>query len=128
MTRGAATVNGSMSLSAQDSFFNLKDVTERLGTKFRYIDVHEFLDQTLNVPDDSNPTLPGRHALNVTDEDQVEIDRRTDELIAGATYNNMKREDVEPSVRANYLAQKLMAAYDCNAFAAPCPTCAPRAG
>ena len=35
----------------------------------------------------SNPTLPGRHALNVTDEDQVEIDRRTDELIAGAIYN-----------------------------------------
>ena len=127
VTRGAATVNGSMSLSAQDSFFNLKDVTERLGTKFRYIAVHEFLDQTLNVPDDSNPTLPGRHALNVTDEDQVEIDRRTDELIAGATYNNMKREDVEPSVRANYLAQKLMAAYDCNAFAAPCPDmCATR--
>ena len=57
----------------------------------------------------------------------MEIDRRTDELIAGAIYNNMKREDVEPSVRANYLAQKLMAAYDCNAFAAPCPDmCATR--
>lgn len=127
VTRGTSTVNGSMSLSAQDSFFDLHDVTQRLGTKFRYIDVHEFLDQSQNVPDDSNPTLPGRHALNITDEDQVEIDRRTDELIENAVYDNMKREDVEPSVRANYLVQKLLAYYDCNAFAAPCPDmCATR--
>ena len=127
VTRGCATVNGSISLSTQDSFLNLDDVTKRLGTKFRYIDVHEFLDQSANIPDDTNPTLPGRHALNITDEDQKAIDKAADELINGAVYNNMKREDVEPSVRANYLVQKLLEHYDCNAFAAPCPDmCATR--
>ncbi|WP_102374207.1 hypothetical protein [Raoultibacter massiliensis] len=119
--------NSNNSLSALDSFYDHSNVTEKLGVQFRYYNLHEFMDQTKNVDPMSNPTLPGRLCDNINDEDEAEIKRIADELISGAEECDMKPEDVYPSVRANYLVNKLLAKLECNAFAAPCPDmCATR--
>ncbi len=127
LTRPTGAAHGTMSLSAQDSFINLEDVTNKLGVKFRSLDLHEFADMMHNVPDDTNPTLPGRHCLNITDEDQKIINEMTSELLDGADYNSMEFKEAEPSVRAYYLVNKLLEHYECNAWASPCPDmCATR--
>ena len=134
VTRGAGAAHGTMSLSAQDSFINLEDVTDRLGTKFRSIDLHEFADQMHpypgpreSTPEGGNHTLPGREVCNITPEDQAIIDAMTDELLDNAVYNAMEWKEAEPSVRAHFLTRKLLEAFECNAFTAPCPDmCATR--
>ena len=42
-----------------DSFVSLDEVTAKLGTRFRYFNIHEFMDQLHNVPDDTTPPPPG---------------------------------------------------------------------
>ena len=103
-----------------DSFTSLENVTTRLGTRFVHYNIHEFIDQTLNVPDDTNPTTPGKHEPNINDKDEVEINRMTDEFIGGAVECDMKRENVYPSMKAHYLVNKLLAKLGCNAFTVPC--------
>jgi len=57
----------------------------------------------------------------------VEIERITDELIAGANKVGMERDMIIKSVKLWYNAQKQMKLYDCNAFSMPCPdACATR--
>lgn len=127
LTRPTGAAHGTMSLSAQDSFINLEDVTKKLGVKFRSIDLHEFADMMYNVEPGTNPTLPGRVVQNINDEDQKVIDKMTDELFEGAVYNSMEWKEAEPSVRAYYLVNKLLEHYECNAWASPCPDmCATR--
>ena len=110
-----------------DSFVSLDEVTAKLGTRFRYFNIHEFMDQLHNVPDDTNPTTPGRHESNINDADEAEIGKMTDEFIADAVECDMRREDILPSMRAHYLIKKLLFRFDCNAFAAPCfDVCATR--
>lgn len=110
-----------------DSFLDHFDVTRKLGTTFTYYNLHEFLDQLHIVPPDSNPTLPGRAADNITEEEEAAIEAMVDEFMAGATVCDMDREKIIPSMRAHYLVNKLLAKLDCNAFAAPCPDmCATR--
>lgn len=103
-----------------DSFISLDEVTAKLGTRFRYFNIHEFMDQTHNVPCDTNSTTPGRHETNITDEDEAEIKKMTDEFMDGAIECHMKPEDIFPSMRAHYLINKLLSKLDCNAFTAPC--------
>lgn len=110
-----------------DSFLDHFEVTKKLGTTFTYYNLHEFLDQLHVVPADTNPTLPGRMADNINDEDMAIIEKMVDEFMEGATICDMDREKIIPSMRAHYLANKLMKKLDCNAFAAPCPDmCATR--
>ena len=110
-----------------DSFLNHADVTERLGTTFTYYNLHEFLDQLHVVDPMTNPTLPGRKADNITEEEMVEIEQMVDEFIDAAEDCHMPRENIVPSMRAHYLVNKLLKKLDCNAFAAPCPDmCATR--
>ena len=108
-------------VSAQDGFLSLEKVTETFGTHFSVQNVHEYLDQLTNREPDTNPTMPGRIQQNINDEDMIEINRITDELISGAVECDMDREDVVHSVKAYYLTKKLLAHSDCNAFTAPCP-------
>lgn len=108
-------------VSSQEGPLSLEKYTEKFGVNFQVMDVHEYLDQLTIRPCDENPTLPGRKMNNITDEDMVEIERITDELMAGADECDMTRENIIPSVRAYYLTQKLMKFMDCNAFTAPCP-------
>ena len=119
--------NSDHSLSALDSFYRHEDITDKLGVEFRYYNLHEFLDQTKNVDPTTNPTLPGRKADNINDEDEAIIRQRVEEFMAGADECDMSAEDIFPSMKANYLVNKLMDKLDCNAFTAPCPDmCATR--
>ena len=119
--------NSTVSISAPDSFFNHDEVKMKLGVDFTYMNLHEFVDQTHVVDPSTNPTLPGRVENNITEEEMVEIQKMTDELCDSALEVTMPRENVMKSVRAHYLARKLMAKLDCNAFTAPCPDmCATR--
>lgn len=110
-----------------DSFISLDEVTKKFGTRFRYYNVHEFIDQMKNIPSDTNPSLPGLKGLNIDDDDEAKIKEMTDEFMSGAVECDMKRENILPSMRAHYLVQKLMTHLDCNAFTSPCfDVCATR--
>lgn len=123
----ATRLNSNISLSAPDSFISLEQITAEWGTRFRYINAHELLDQTRQVAPDSNPTLPGRRALNITEVDATAIAKMTDDFIGGATECDMKREDVYNSIKACYTVKKMLELYECNAFTMPCPDiCATR--
>jgi L-fucose isomerase-like protein len=115
------------SVSGMDNFVDLEHVTDKLGTQFCFANIHEFLDQTHIRESGNNPTMPGRAALNPTEEDVKAMDAFTDELIAGATECTMTREDVFSSVRAHFTIKKMLDYYQCNAFSIPCPdACATR--
>lgn len=119
--------NSNISISAPDSFYDHNAVTKRLGVEFCYYNMHEFLDQTQMVDPSSNPTLPGRKMDNINEEDAKEITAIAQKLMAGAETVDIDEKFVFNSVKANYLAKKLMAKLDCNAFTAPCPDmCATR--
>lgn len=117
--------NGNLSLqSANDSFIDLEKVHQVTGAKFRFANLHEVLDQLEEIDPTTNHTLPGRTMDNINAEDRKEIERITDELIAGAAECDMDREDVLRSVKGYYLIQKLLHKNECNAFTMPCPdTC-----
>jgi hypothetical protein len=61
-------LNSNISTGMIDTFISLEEVTAKLGTRFRYFNFHEFMDQTHNVPEGSNPTTPGKREANLTDE------------------------------------------------------------
>lgn len=110
-----------------DSFICLDDVSNKLGVRFVYHNIHEFFDQTLNVAVGTNPTAPGKDEPNINDEDELKISRMTEELITGAVECDMQREDIYPSMKAHYLINKLLHKTGCNAFTAPCfDVCATR--
>ena len=119
--------NSTTSISAPDSFIDHGDVTEKLGIRFTYMNLHEFVDQTHEDDPTSNPSLPGRRERNITPEEAAEIQKMTDELVEGALEVDMPTENVYKSMRAHYLTRKLLSALGCNAFTAPCPDmCATR--
>ena len=123
----APRANSTLSISACDSFVDHDDVTEKLGVQFKYYNMHEFLDQTEMVDPSSNHTLPGRHGENLTEEEEREVRAMAQELIDGAEVCDLDPQYVFNSVKMAYVARKLMAKLDCNAFTAPCPDmCATR--
>lgn len=123
----AARFGSSKTPSVGDNLIDPDMATAKLGIQFRYVNCHELLDQTDLCDSTDNHTLPGRRALNPTAEDVKEIERMTDELIAGADECHMAREEVFHSFRAYYTIRKLLDHYGCNAFCAPCPDmCATR--
>ncbi len=67
-----------------DSIIDPKKITERFGTRIRYVSAHELLDQISYDDPMENYCTPGRKGLNLTAEDEKIIDKETDELIAGA--------------------------------------------
>lgn len=114
-------------ISTMDSFIDLEHVTKKLGVRFRSLNLHELIDQSHCVDPASNPTTPGRVQPNINEEDVKEINRLTDEIIAGAEECTMDRQYVFNSMKIYYLIKKELAYYDCNAFTAPCPdACATR--
>jgi hypothetical protein len=103
-----------------DSFISLDEVTRKFGTRFTHYNIHEFFDQTKNVPPGTNPTTPGRDEHNINDKDEKAISRKTKAFISGAVENDMTFEDIVPSMRAHYLVRKIMSRLGCNAFTSPC--------
>ena len=119
--------NANKSFSSESSFNSLAQVTDKFGIKFRVLNVHEFIETTHVVDPTTNSTVPGRNINNLDEADMVEIERITDELIAGANKVGMERDMIIKSVKLWYNAQKQMKLYDCNAFSMPCPdACATR--
>lgn len=117
----APRMNSNRAYSSTDNFICIEDLTEKFGIQFRYINAHELMDMSQPCGEAGNPTLPGRKAYNIDDDDIKEIYKITDELIAGAEMNTMERDMIASSVRAHYTVKKLIEVYDCNAFSIPCP-------
>ena len=65
--------NSSRSFSSSDNLVDLNYVTEKFGVQFRYQNFHELMDM-LTVRIRNNPTLPGREACNLTEEDMKEVE------------------------------------------------------
>lgn len=115
--------NSSRSYSSSDNFIDLNAVTEKFGVQFRYVNLHEFMDQLHVADPTANPTLPGRKANNLTEEDMKKVEQLADELIAGAREVRMEREMVIKTLKGYALTQKLLDYYGCNAYTMPCPDC-----
>lgn len=119
--------NSQQSLGGPDVYLSNDDATRRLGIRFTYLSIHEFLDMMHVDESGNNYTLPDRNACNLTSEDMVEVNRWADQLLSGTDDVTMDRAYVVNSVKAAVLAKKLMAHFGCNAFTAPCPdACATR--
>ncbi len=115
--------NSSRSYSSSDNFVDLNSVSEKFGVQFRYMNVHELMDQLVVRDPSTNPSLPGRKAANLNEEDMKEVERLADELIAGADDVRMDRQQVINSMKGYVLVQKLLELNDCNAYTMPCPDC-----
>ena len=85
--------DGAGSDITSNAFYSQHEVTRILGTRFRAVNLHEILDQFKPGDPMSNHTTPGRMGLNPTEEEMKEIEKITDDLIAGADLVNMKKED-----------------------------------
>ena len=109
------------------NFVSLEHVTDKLGTQFTFVNLHELIDQTHIGKSGENYTLPGRAALNPTDDDVQEIEALADDLMGNAVECDMSREEVLNSGRFYITVKKMLDYYGCNAFAVPCPdACATR--
>lgn len=118
----ATRFNGNLSYHcANDSFMDLEKVHVKLGTKFRYVNLHELIDQLHEIDPTTNYTTPGRLQENINEKDMEEVNVIVDSLMEGADTLAMTRENMVPSVKMYYLVQKLMNKNECNAFTAPCP-------
>lgn len=106
---------------ANDSFVSLDKVTEVLGTKFRFANLHEVIDQIQQIDPTTNYTTPGRLQENINDEDMEVVNAAIDELVSTADPCAMDCENMVPSVKMYRLVQKLLAVNECNAFTANCP-------
>lgn len=106
---------------ANDSFVSLDKVTEVLGTKFRFANLHEVIDQLHEIDPTTNYTTPGRTQENINAEDMEKVNAVIDELMSGADPCVMDRENMIPSVKMYQLVQKLLTVNECNAFTANCP-------
>ena len=123
----ATRMTSTVSVSAPDSIIDPEKATGKFGMRFRYVSAHELLDQISYDDPMQNHNTPGRKGLNFTDEDAVEIKKQTKELIDGAVECQMTEEAVQKSVEARYGINKLLDAFECNCFTAPCPDlCATR--
>ena len=123
----APRLNATNSVASGSSFINLSQVTQLFGTRFRYVNAHELLDQTKMADPLANHTRPGFASYNITADDMAEIERLTDEITGNADECAMARDSVLLSAKAFYTVKKLLDAYDCNAFTMPCPdVCATR--
>ena len=91
-----------------NAFYNQREVTRILGTRFRAVNLHEILDQFKPGDPMQNYTTPGRLGLNPTEEEMKEIEKITDDLMAGATLVNMEKEALMISVRMWYVVQKFL--------------------
>jgi hypothetical protein len=104
-----------------DTFNSLVEVTQKLGTRFRYIDVHELMDQMKPLTEDGNYTTPGRKTPNITRDEIEELEKMADEIMADAEPCIVDRKFVVNSLIAWKQVQKNMDLYDCSGFSVPCP-------
>lgn len=109
------------SYSSVDAFNSYEHITNRLGVRFRFINIHEMFDQMTPATPEGNPTTPGRKTPDLTEEDLKKANEVVDDLCAGAKENAMTREKMLPSAIAFVTVRKNMDLKDCNGFTMPCP-------
>ncbi len=109
------------SYSSVDAFNSFDLITNRLGVRFRFVNLHELFDQMSPAVEGGNPTTPGRITPDLTEADLAEANKIADELISGAKENTMTKENLLPSVIAYVMVKKNMELKDCNGFTMPCP-------
>lgn len=109
------------SFSSVDAFHNHDELTKRLGVRFRFVNVHELMDQMSLPEEGGNHTTPGRKTWDLTEEEMAEISAMAKELAEGADNVYMPMENIENSYKAFKIVRKLMDFKDCNGFTAPCP-------
>lgn len=95
----------------------------RFGVTAQSVNMHEVMDQLHPGDGTGNYTLPLRTMYNLTEEEEQEAERITDELMGEAVENWMERDKVLKSVRFNVLTRKLMEHFQCNAFTGQCKEC-----
>ncbi|MGN1001141.1 MAG: fucose isomerase [Oscillospiraceae bacterium] len=123
----AVRMNSQASMSAVDTFISLDQVTEKLGVKFRYINIHELLDEMSPLTPDGNYTTPGRKTANITEEEIAEMEELADKMMAAAQEVHVEKKFLVNSLKAYATVKKNLDLYDCNAFSMPCPdTCSTR--
>ena len=66
----ATRMTSTVSVSAPDSIIDPEKITERFGTRIRYVSAHELLDQISYDDPMENYCTPGRKGLNLTAEDE----------------------------------------------------------
>lgn len=113
--------NSVASFSATDGFVSLNDVTELMGVKFRYINIHELLDMMTPIAPEGNHTTPGRKTPNLTQEDLDGLEELADRMIENAQEAEIKKEFLINSLKAYAAVKKNLDLHDCNAFTVPCP-------
>lgn len=104
-----------------DTFNNLIEVTKKLGTRFRFINIHELMDQMKPLPEGGNHTTPGRTTPNITEKEIQELEKMADEIMADAEPCIINKKYLINSLIAWKQVQKNMDLYDCSGFVAPCP-------
>ncbi|MCD8099676.1 MAG: fucose isomerase [Oscillospiraceae bacterium] len=109
------------SMSAIDSIRDFDAITDRLGVRFHFLNVHELFDQMTPAVEGGNHTTPGRVTLDLTDEDMAEVNVLADELINGAAENDMSREMIVKGLIPYVTVKKNLERWDCNGFTMPCP-------
>lgn len=109
------------SYSSVDAFNSFEQISNHLGARFRFVNLHEFFDCMSPATEEGNHTTPGRKTPNLTEEDLAEANRIVDDLCAGAAENAMTREKMLPSAIAFVTVRKYMDLKDCNGFTMPCP-------
>ncbi|MCR5082559.1 MAG: fucose isomerase [Parasporobacterium sp.] len=116
------------SKSANDTFVSLDTATEKFGTQFRFLNLHELIDYMTPLPEGGNYTTPGRmNTPNVTAEDIKEAEALADELLGEAADSTIGRDMLVKSCIAYVEVKKLLDIHDCCGFTVPCPdTCSTR--
>lgn len=123
----APRMDSHASMSAPDTFLSLDQVTDKLGVRFRYINIHELLDQMQPLPEGGNYTTPGRKTNNITAEEIAALEPIADRMLAEAQEVHVEKKFLMKSLTACATVKKLLDVYDCSGFTMPCPdTCSTR--
>lgn len=109
------------SYSSIDSFNSFEKITSKLGVRFRYLNIHELLDQMTPAEEGGNHTTPGRVTLDLTEADMAEAEKMADDLITHAETCDLDRDMLLKSLYAYLTVRKHMDDKDCCGFTAPCP-------
>ena len=76
------------SYSSLDALNSYNLITDRLGVRFRFVNVHELFDQMTPAIEGGNHTTPGRITPDLDDEDMKKVDELCDELCSNAVAVN----------------------------------------
>ena len=117
----ATRFGSTTSYSSVDSFNSYDAITARFGTRFRFINIHELIDQMSPALPEGNPTTPGRKTPDLTDDDMKEVNRLADEMLGGAKDVDVSREHLVKTLIPYVTVKKNLDLKDCNGFSVPCP-------